>query len=104
VGPELNQIKKKSGVDRNGQVVERDDLVRLLAIRPSILERLAGVELVDVASMLGQVLKVFDVYDDGLVWVSLSWPRDDGVVAAQAIAVDAEAIELVSKARDGASS
>lgn len=88
------------GMDRNGHVVERGDLVRLLAIRPSILKRLAGSELADVSSMLDQVLEVFDVYDDGLVWVSLSWPRADGTTEIHSIAVDPPAIELVSKKQD----
>ena len=49
------------------------------------------------SSMLGQVLEVFDVYDDGLVWGSLSWPRDDGTTEIHSIAVDPDAIELVRK-------
>lgn len=87
----------KPGLDRSGQIVERGDKVRLLTIRPSILKRLAGSELADVSSMLGQILEVFDVYDDGLVWVSLSWPRDDGTTEIHSIAVDPDAIELVEK-------
>jgi hypothetical protein len=47
--------------------------------------------------MLGQVLEVFDVYDDGLVWVSLRWPKDDGTTEIHSIAVDPESIELVSR-------
>lgn len=77
--------------------MERGDSVRLLTIRPSILKRLTGAELADVSSMLGQVLEVFDVYDDGLVWGSLSWPRDDGTTEIHSIAVDPDAIELVRK-------
>ena len=92
-------MTSKPGLDRNGQIVERGDLVRLFAIRPSIIKRLAGSELVDVSSMLGQVLEVFDVYDDGLVWVSLSWPREDGTTEIHSIAVDPPAIELVSKGK-----
>jgi len=90
----------KPGLDRNNTVIERGDLVRLDAIRPSIIKRLSGSELTDVSSMLGQVLEVFDVYDDGLVWVSLSWPRPDGMTEIHAIAVDPDAIELVTKATD----
>lgn len=48
--------------------------------------------------MLGQILEVFDVYDDGLVWVSLAWTKSDGTTEIHSIAVDPEAIELVSKA------
>ena len=47
--------------------------------------------------MLNQILEVFDVYDDGLVWVSLSWQRVDGTTELQSIAVDPDAIELVRK-------
>jgi hypothetical protein len=90
-------MANKPGLDRNGHIVEQGDFVRLLTIRPSILKRLTGSELADVSSMLGQVLEVFDVYDDGLVWVSLSWPRGDGTTETHSIAVDPEAIELVSK-------
>jgi hypothetical protein len=78
--------------------VREGDRVRLLAIRPSILKRLFGAELADVASMLGQVLPVFDVYDNGQVWVSLSWKRADGRTEVHSIAVDPEAIELVNAA------
>jgi hypothetical protein len=84
------------GKDRNGSKVRSGEKIRLLAIRPSIMRRLAGAELKDVSSMLGQVLEVFDVYEDGLVWVSLSWPRADGTVEIHSIAVDPEAIEVVS--------
>ena len=87
----------KPGIDKQGKAVEREDFVRLLTIRPSILKRLTGSELTDVSSMLGQTLEVFDVYDDGLVWVSLSWPREDGTTEIHSIAVDPEAIELVRK-------
>jgi len=91
-------MPNKKGVDRLGQVVEQGDRVRLLAIRPSILKRLTGVERADVSSMLGQELEVFDVYDDGLVWVSLAWRRDDGNTEIHSVAVDPDAIELVAKA------
>lgn len=90
----------QTGVDRSGNVVERGDRVRLMAIRPSIIERLGIREHADVSSMLGSVLEVFDVYDDGLVWVSLAWLRPDGTTEVHAIAVDSPAIELVSKAGD----
>jgi hypothetical protein len=86
-----------SGNDRLGRSVEQGDRVRLLAIRPSILKRLAGNEHADVSSMLGQILEVFDVYDDGLVWVSLTWQRSDGTSEVHSIAVDPESIELVRK-------
>jgi len=62
----------KPGLDRNGEEVKRGDHVRVLHIRPSILKRLTGCERSDVSSMLNQVLEVFDVYDDGFVWVSLT--------------------------------
>lgn len=44
--------------------------------------------------MLGRTFPVFDVYENGLVWISLGLPRDDGSTEVHAIAVDAEAIEL----------
>jgi len=88
-------MSNKPGLDRNGEEVERGDFVRLFRIRPSILRRLTGAELTDVSSMLGQVVEVFDVYDDGLVWVSLSWQRGDGTTEIHSIAVDSDAIELV---------
>jgi hypothetical protein len=91
-------MSKKPGIDRFGAVVEVGDRVRLLAIRPSIVNRLSGSELTDVSSMLGQVVEVFDVYDDGLVWVSMTWRRTGGVSEIHSIAVDPEAIELVEKA------
>ncbi len=91
-------MKKYLGVDRFGNIVESDDLVRLLRIRPSILKRLAGDEHADVSSMLGQILPVCAVYEDGLVWVSLTWERQDGQTEIHAIAVDTDAIELVEKA------
>lgn len=87
----------KPGTDKHGQTVKRGDFVRLLTIRPSILKRLTGSEFTDVSSMLGQILEVFDVYDDGLVWVSLSWPRENGTTEIHSIAVDPEAIELVER-------
>jgi len=83
------------GIDRNGVPVQIGDLVRLFVIRPSILARLAGSEHTDVASMLGSEVEVFDVYEDGQVWVSMAWPRADGTTELHAIAVDSQAIELV---------
>ncbi|MFZ6769983.1 hypothetical protein ACO0LM_23255 [Undibacterium sp. Di26W] len=91
-------MANKSGFDRFGRIVEEGDFVRLLSIRPSILRRITGDEYADVSAMLGQTLSVFDVYDDGLVWVSLAWIRQDGFTEIHSIAVDPEAIELVSKA------
>lgn len=94
VKPQMTRL----GTDRNGIQVEVGDRVRLLAIRPSILARLAGHEQADVSSMLGKVLEVFDVYDDGQVWVTLTWDRGSGKVESHSIAVDPPAIEVVSKA------
>jgi hypothetical protein len=91
-----------TGLDRLGNQVDIGDFVRLLAIQPSILRNLPSDEKADVASMLGQVLNVFDVYDDGLVWVSLSWDRGDGTIELHSIAVDPESIELVRKASTNA--
>ena len=85
------------GVDKHGSVVTVGDRVRLLDIRPSILARLTGNERGDVSSMLGQILEVFDVYDDGQVWVWLSWDRGDGKIETHSIAVDPSAIELVKR-------
>ena len=50
--------------------------------------------------MWGQTLKVFDVYEGGLVWVSLTWKRGDGSSEVHAIAVDTEQIEWVVKPLD----
>jgi hypothetical protein len=90
------------GTDRNGAAVAIGDHVRLYEIRPSILKCVAGSEHTDVASMLGRVLEVFDVYEDGQVWVSLSWPRADGQTELHAIAVESSAIELIPKQGQGA--
>jgi hypothetical protein len=91
-----------TGLDRHGNAVAIGDRVRLLQIRPSILARLSGQEHQDVASMLGQVIEVFDVYEDGQVWVSLAWSRGEGRVETHSIAVDPPAIELVAKAGQSA--
>jgi hypothetical protein len=85
----------KPGLDRLGQIVKKGDCVRLFAIRPSIIKRLTGSEKSDVSSMIGKILEVFDVYDDGLVWVSLSWQKENGLTEIHSIAVDPSAIELV---------
>ena len=85
----------KLGLDRNGQIVKEDDLVQLFAIRLSVIKRLSGSELADVSSMLGQVVKVFDIYDTGQIWVSVDWQRSDGLTEVHAIAVDSDAIELL---------
>jgi hypothetical protein len=89
------------GIERNGAIVEIGDQVRLLEIRPSILVRLVGAEHSDVSTMLGQVVEVFDVYENGQVWVSAFFPRKDGTTEVHAISVDAKSIELVRKARNG---
>ncbi|MCH8621086.1 hypothetical protein [Undibacterium sp. TS12] len=88
----------RTGKDRNGHIVKEDDYVRLFAIRPSIIKRLAGSELADVSSLLRQTVKVFDVYEGGQVWVSMEWKRPDGLTEVHAIAVDTEAIEFVKHA------
>ena len=89
-----------TGVDRLNRSVKIGDKVRLLAIRPSILKNLSGEEYVDVSSMLGQVLEVFDIYDDGLIWVSLVWDRGNGSSELHTIAVDSDAVELVTTATE----
>lgn len=89
-------MSERPGLDRNGAIVKPGDRVRLFAIRPSIVAGLAGTERADVSSMLGQILEVFDVYDDGQVWVWLKWDRGDGRIETHSIAVDAPAIELVT--------
>ncbi len=96
----MNETEPEIGRDRLGRAVRTGDLVRLLAIRPSIIKRLTGSEQTDVSSMLGQTLKVFDVYEGGLVWVSLVWSRGDGSSEVHAIAVDPEQIELVRMASE----
>ena len=90
-------MTSKPGLDRNGKIVEQGDFVRLLSIRPSILKKLTGSELADVVSMQNQILEVFDVYDDGLVWVSLNWIKENGTTEFHCIAVDSNSIELVRK-------
>ena len=90
-------MSSSRGIDRNGAEVAIGDRVRLLEIRPSILARLAGAEHADVQSMLGQVVEVFDVYESGQVWVSVSWSRENGQTEIHSIAVDPHAIELASK-------
>ncbi|WP_123812194.1 hypothetical protein [Ottowia oryzae] len=85
----------RPGLDRNGVVVEIGDKVRLFDIRPSILKRLTGSEHVDVSSMLETEVTVFDVYEDGQVWVCLYFPRGSGETEVHAIAVDSHAIERV---------
>lgn len=89
-------MSKVTGRDRNGDLVSIGDRVKLLEIRPSILARLQGQERSDVGFMLGRELSVFDVYDNGQVWVILEWQRDEGVVESHSIAVDSHSIELVS--------
>ena len=90
-------MSERVGIDKNGKVVRPGDRVRLLDIRPTILARLTGTEHADVSSMLGQVLEVFDVYDDGQVWVWLRWDRGDGKIETHSIAVDPPQIELVKE-------
>lgn len=85
----------KPGLDRFGNIVSIGDEVRILSIRPSILKRLGASEQAHLESMLNAVHPVFDVYDDGLTWVSLTWRRPDGDVEIHAIAVDPDQIELV---------
>lgn len=91
-------MSHQPGIERNGAIVEIGDRVRLLAIRPSILKRLVGAEHNDVSTMLGQVVEVFDVYENGQVWVSALFPRKDGTTEVHAISVEPQAIELVQKA------
>ncbi len=43
--------------------------------------------------MLVQVVEVFDVYEDGQVWVTMWWSRGDGMRECHSIAVDAASIE-----------
>lgn len=93
----MNDTDHHVGSDRTGRAVGIGDRVRVLAIRPSILKRLTGLEHADVSSMLGQTLEVFDVYENGQVWVSLTWVKDDGSSDVHAIAVDSEDIEKVDR-------
>ena len=84
------------GKDKFGRTVKIGDRVRLLSIKPSLIKRLTGDEQSDVSSLIGAVVDVFDVYDDGSVWISSKWTRGNGITEVHAIAVQASDIELIA--------
>jgi hypothetical protein len=90
-----------NGRDKLGNEIEIGDKVRVSSIRPSILRGLPILERNQIESMAQRAVEVFDVYDDGQIWVSMIWPLGTNQYGVHAIAVDSDGIELVSK-RDSA--
>jgi hypothetical protein len=83
--------------DRNGNLVRIGTHVRLIALSGRWLDELPDDERVDVISMVGEVLEVEEIDEDGRPWIRKSWPDgDDGSCYGHSIALDPDEMEVVN--------
>lgn len=81
--------------DRSGSPVKLGSKVRVLKIRPSVIEDLPSKEKTDVLSMQGEVLEVYEVDEWGSAWVKKWWHGKDDRAFSHSIALKPEEMEVV---------
>lgn len=64
---------QRSTVDRSGRIVSVGSMVKVLAIKDSILDRLSSKDVNVVLSMRGNVFEVYEIDDWGSAWVRKEW-------------------------------
>lgn len=87
----------QSTVDQNGTKVEVGTLVRVLAIDPSILERLEANERSAVQAMLGAELEVYEVDARGGAWVEMWWHPSEDRAMSHSLGLAPSEMEVVPR-------
>jgi hypothetical protein len=89
----------ESTTDRTGATVTVGTVVRVLAIRPSVLERLTEQESARVQSMLGKAFTVYEVDRWGGAWVEQWWHESEDQATSHSLALAPTEMEVVSDGR-----
>lgn len=86
-------MKKTS--DSNGQDVEVGSKVRVLAIDENTIDSLPQDERKMVASMVNEVLTIYEIDEYGRAWVEKVWDQGDGKFESHSLGLESEHMELV---------
>ena len=81
-------------VDKNGKEVKVGSLVKVLNIDPGITKVLLEKETKDVLSMVGDVLKVYEVSSE-YASVEKIWDRGNGKTESHSLSLSAQEMELI---------
>jgi hypothetical protein len=91
----MEAARSTSTSDCNGRTVTAGTRVRVIAIAPSILERLDGPERERVQSMLGESFEVYEVDEWGGAWVQKWWHEAEDRAASHSIGLRSSEMEVV---------
>ncbi|WLQ15673.1 hypothetical protein O5O45_07060 [Hahella aquimaris] len=81
--------------DINGKEVIVGSRVKVLEIDMSVTEGLSENEVIDIKSMLDDVLEVYEVDEYGRAWVEKWWDRGDGRSESHSLALESKQMEVV---------
>jgi hypothetical protein len=93
-----NDLPPQVTTDRNGKAVSIGTVVRVLAIHPSVLERLEERERARVQSMLGDELPVYEIDRLGGAWVEKWWHESEATATSHSLALASAEMEIVRDA------
>jgi hypothetical protein len=82
--------------DRHGRAVSAGTRVRVLVVRPSVLDRLDELERQRVASMIGETFEVYEVDQWGGAWVEKWWRESDSESTSHSLGLAPDEIEVVT--------
>lgn len=86
-------------VDSRGQKVVVGDLIRVLNVRASVLDRLDADGRAKVLSMQGAVLRVYDVDEWGGAWVRQEWSMGAGRIRSHSLMLSSADMELAEQTK-----
>jgi hypothetical protein len=90
--------------DIHGHRVKVGDLVRIVSLRPSVLERLSPKDQEHLFEMQAATLSVYEIDEWGGAWVTMSWDAGDDRFVSHSIALASHEMELVSSSGSHSSS
>ncbi len=82
--------------DRNGNIVKEGSNVKVVAIDPSVINKLNEKEKVNVNSMLGQVFEVEEIDNYGSAWVTKWWKSKESESFSHSLGLSSSEIELTN--------
>lgn len=80
--------------DRHGKEVTLECYVKVLSLDPANFPHLGRKELAEVMSMMGDVLQVQEISDDGQAWVSKEWWLNDSEVMSHSVGLSSHEMEV----------
>ena len=81
--------------DINANSVKVGSMVRVLHIDEEIIKSLPKEEIMDVNSMLHDVLEVYEIDEHGQAWVEKKWHRGEGQIESHSLGLSSNDMELV---------